>query len=94
MREQDVPSITVVLLSGSAGAMPGQMPPFAGTKTMVTVTTASPGQIPPTAAEPVLASTLGAALAPRVLNEKKLAVKKSALSVFEYFYLYIVGSSL
>jgi hypothetical protein len=79
VREQDVPSITMDPSSDSARATPGETPPSAGTKMMVTVMAASPGQILPKADKPVSASALGVGPAPRVLKKKKLLVKKSRL---------------
>jgi hypothetical protein len=51
VREQSVPSVTVDLSSGFAGATPGQVPPSAGTQAMVTIAVVSPWKTPPTTGE-------------------------------------------
>jgi hypothetical protein len=74
-----VPSTTVDLSSGSAGAALGQSPPVAGLSSMATIAVASPKQTLALAGEAVPTSALGAVPAPRPLKRKKLGIKKSAL---------------
>jgi hypothetical protein len=87
-----VPSVTVDPSLSSAGAALGQSPPTAVVSSLVTIAAAPPKETLPMSGTMVLASALGITPAPRPLKKKKLGVKKSALEVFECFYLYIVGS--